>query len=110
MIKLNEDVIEKALDVPRAVKYLAMEARRLMEPYVPMRTGALCGDADVYMDGDRGVVHYKRKYAAKWFYAAEFAFGKERHPLATAFWDRAMLAACRDELVGNLRKFMKGQK
>jgi len=82
------------------IDVLTFGARDFMDDFVPMRTGALAGNVTLAANGfDRGYVRYNQNYASKCFYAGIPNFRRDKHPLATSFWDRAMMAARKDELV-----------
>ena len=89
----------------------ADEARELMHGYVPMDTGALANSAVVFMsaDGNRGVVSYTQPYAAYCYYGGHLNFRKDKNPGASAYWDRAMLAAQPGVLCKNIERVLKGR-
>jgi hypothetical protein len=69
---------------------LADEAKRLMEPYVPMMTGNLAISSS---RATPGAVVYSAPYASRIYKGVNFNFGKARHPMARAQWDKAISAA-----------------
>lgn len=108
--------------------FLANEAKKLMDPYVPAKNLALARNVQVYVDGGKGVVHYQSPYARYQFEgkvmvskrpgvkAAEkmvkqpetdLEYSKFRHPLATGHWDRAMMAARKDDLVRAMQGYVE---
>lgn len=82
---------------------IADTAFKLMTPYVPMDTGTLAFTVDV----NPKEVHYKSNYAYKQYNGVNFNFDKEKHKLATARWDEAMMVADGDKLLKAARKFIK---
>ena len=71
--------------------FMASEAKRMFNDYVPYRDGALSDTARVGVEGDRGYVEYIQLYAAANYYGTAKKFGRDVHPLATAFWDKAAM-------------------
>ncbi len=69
--------------------FLANEALRGMDQYVPMRDGYLSGSATAAPFE----VAYDTAYARKIYYGSGLSFSKEKHPLACAQWDKAWAAA-----------------
>lgn len=87
--------------------FAADEARKLMDEYVPMKTGALCETSGVFAENGRGVVIYNQAYAAFCYYGEKQKFSRDRHEKATAYWDKAMLSANPGELTGRIKKYFK---
>lgn len=83
--------------------FAANEAFRLMTPYVPMDTGMLSQTVDI----QPGEVHYKVPYAHKQYTGDNFHFSREKHPLATARWDEAMMAARGKDLAKAVEAYIK---
>lgn len=48
---------------PACILFLANEAARMMDPYVPAKNLALAQNTNVYAESDRGVVEYNSSYA-----------------------------------------------
>ena len=65
-IKWNKpipSIVRGATGDKKTLLFMAQEARRLMDPYVPARNKALSRNVRVYVEGDHGVVHYLSPYA-----------------------------------------------
>ena len=60
-----------------------------MAPYVPRDTGALMGNTTV----DKRGITYNENYAKVNYDGDGRNFSREKNPLATAHWDKAMMAA-----------------
>lgn len=60
-----------------------------MAPYVPRDTGALMNNTTV----DKSGITYNENYAKVNYDGEGRSFSKEKNPLATAHWDRAMMTA-----------------
>jgi hypothetical protein len=109
-IKLNKPVNRIIKDSginDRTALFAAGEARRLMNDYVPMKTGALANTAEISVVNSRGVVNYVQPYAKFCYYGEKKKFSIDRHEKAAAFWDRAMLLANRGGLTESVNGFIK---
>lgn len=115
--------------------FMANAAKRLMTPYVPSINGesgaSLSGNVRVYTENRGGVVHYISPYARYQYYGkvmvskrpgvkgsekivkqptTPLKYSKFQHPLATSKWDKAMMAARKDELVRSVQEYVGGRK
>lgn len=72
---------------PRLGAVASSEAARLMNKFVPMRTGALSESADA---SKPWTVTYSMPYARRIYYGDGFNFSKEMHPNARSRWDRGI--------------------
>ena len=88
--------------------FMAQECMRLMNPFVPMDTGVLSQTVETKADSKRGIVHYTVPYAHRQYNGTSFNFSKEKHPLATHHWDKAMLTAKKTQLIKTLEKYREG--
>lgn len=109
-------IAEEATGGKRTLLFMANEARRLMSPYVPARNMILDRNVRTYVEEGSGIVHYLSPYAryqyhgllmvsritgSPWAKRGEskaltgipLNHSGGRHPLATAEWDKAMMAA-----------------
>lgn len=99
-MEVNVDLsdIDKQLDDIATNKklgqFLASEAEKGMEPYVPFRDGALVGSAKT----EPFKVTYDTPYADYVYEGKNMTIKKEKHPLATKEWDKAYAEAHLDEL------------
>lgn len=112
--------------------FLANEAKRLMDPYVPALNLVLAQNVRTYVEDQRGIVHYNSPYAhyqyegilyvssltgSPWASQGEhkvptdrlLKHSKFRHPLATSHWDKAMTAARKSDLVQSYQRWLKGR-
>lgn len=110
--------------------FLANEAKRLMDPYVPARNLVLAQNVRTYVQDGSGVVHYLSPYAhyqyegilyvssrtgSSWATSGEYKVPTDRklehsmarHPLATAHWDKAMMSARKGELSRAYQNYLK---
>lgn len=118
--------------------FLANEAARFMEPYVPADQLILAQKVVITADEECGHVHYTSPYAHyQWegevygpnypikengevvgFYSPphktptgkQLKYSTFRHPLATSHWDKAMLTARKEDLVKSYQSYLKGHK
>lgn len=88
--------------------FMATTWHRLIDPFVPMDTGNLAHDGvEIYAEGNAGIIHYKASYAQKTYEGESRNFSREKHPLATAHWDEAALAAGKlNELVQSVTDYI----
>lgn len=130
-----DTITREKLKMPNVLTFMANEAKRLMDPYVPARNMVLAQNVRIYTEGnpasgERGIVHYQSPYAhyqyagilyvssktgAAWSRGEykvptgkKLNYSKFRHPLATSNWDKAMLTANRESLVKAVQGFIDG--
>lgn len=124
-------IVNEAIGGDKTQLFMANEAKRLMDPYVPAMNEVLSQNVRVYVEGGLGVVHYLSKYAhyqhegilmvsritgSAWARQGEskVATGKKlkhkksKHPHATAEWEKAMKAAKMGELTRAVQRFVNG--
>ena len=89
--------------------FAANEAKRLMNDYVPMKTGALCETAQVLVENGRGVVFYPQNYASFCYYGDRKNFSRDKHEKASAYWDKAMILSHKNELVSSVGSYIKNR-
>lgn len=115
--------------------FMANEAKRFMDPYVPADNLVLAQNVSIYTEKDVGVVEYRSPYAHyQWegeLYGPNYPIedngmvvgwcspphktptGKKlnystfRHPLATSHWDEAMKTARGDDLTKSVQNYIK---
>ena len=113
--------------------FLANEAKRLMDPYVPADELILAQNVRTYVEGEHGVVQYNSPYAHYQYmgelyvssktgspYASEGEYkvptGKKlnyqtfRHSSATDHWDQAMMVARKADLTRVMQNYLKRGK
>ena len=56
-------IVREATGNKRTLLFMAQEAKRLMDPYVPARNMVLSRNVRTYVEDDHGVVHYLSPYA-----------------------------------------------
>lgn len=92
----------------RVQQYIDKECLRLMEPYVPFRTGALTRSGQTLTQIGFGTIMYNpvstggrtdKSYAARLYYGKRFKFNKSFHPEAGAFWFKRMVEAKKDQIL-----------
>lgn len=129
--KLIPQIAKEALGGDRTQLFMANEAKRLMNPYVPALNMGLSQNVRTYVENGNGVVHYLSPYAkyqhkgvlmvsrltgSPWAKAGEskvttgksLKYNKSRHPLATSEWDKAMKAARMGDYTSAVQKFVNG--
>lgn len=124
-------IAKEALGGDRTLLFMANEAKRLMDPYVPALNMGLSQNVRTYVEGGSGVVHYLSPYAnyqhkgilmvsritgSPWARMGEskvttgrkLKYNKSRHPLATSEWDKAMKAARMSDFTNAVQRFVNG--
>lgn len=123
-------IAEEATGGSRTLLFMASEAKRLMDPYVPARDLVLARNVKTYADEDAGVVHYLSPYAryqhegllmisritgspfakkgeSKVLTSRRLNHSGARHPLATAEWEKAMMAANGEAYVRSVENYVR---
>lgn len=75
------------------MEHTAREWHRLYDFFTPFQTGALDYIVQYYATETKASVYHKMPYARRLYHGDRFNFSKTHHPLASAYWDRAALAA-----------------
>ena len=77
--------------------FLAREWYRLYFPFTPFREGTLAELVEFIATDAAAAIYHKVPYANYQYTGDGFNFGRAMHPLASAYWDRAALAAGKGE-------------
>ena len=129
------DRISKEFINSDAQLFMANEAKRLMDPYVPADNMILAQDVSIYTEKGNGVVEYCSPYAHyQWegeLYGPNYPIedggtvvgyhspphktptGKKlhhrtfRHPLATSHWEEAMKKTRKNDLTKSVQDYVK---
>lgn len=88
---------------PKVGLFLASTCERYMNPYVPMDTGTLSQDTTV----EQFRVTYNQPYAHRMFEGTNLNFNKEKHPLATAHWEKAMEVARKNDIATDVTNYIR---
>jgi len=125
----EEDILNRVTGGERGKLFLANEAKRLMDPYVPALNMGLARNVKVSIENGQGSVHYQSPYARYQYHGKvmvskrpgvrgaakivkqpeqDLTYTKFRHPLATSKWDKAMLSAHKDDLVRAMQNYVEG--
>lgn len=130
--KSFEEISTETLKRKRTSLFMANEAKKLMNPYVPAKNLVLAKNVRVYNEGEAGVVHYMSPYAhyqyagrlmvssrtgSPWARHGEsktyaiperkLKHGGSRHTLATSEWDKAMMVARKDDLAKTVQEYIR---
>lgn len=103
--KLNTKQISNRFINDRVRMFAHNELYRLSNKYVPMQTGYLAQNVEITPK----YVRYKAPYAARMYYGVGFRFRKNKHPLATAMWDKVAMQTQRDKLTRAVEAYMRRQ-
>jgi len=118
MIKVNIPVsklVKERLN-KNTMLFAAEEAKRIMNPFIPMDTGTLADTAQVEATETTSAVKYIQPYAAALYNGERttasgqmvlLQIRRERHPLATIKWDIfAMQAGGKEKLLNAVAGFI----
>lgn len=131
--KPEKKIVREALNGDEGLLFMANEARKLMEPFVPADNLMLSENTEVYVEGDTGIVEYMQPYAhyqyegelyvssltgSPWASAGEYKvptgkhlkYSKFRHPLATDHWDQAMKVSRMDDMTRSVQRYIRRNK
>lgn len=95
----------------RVQTYFTKRCADYMDKFVPYDEGNL---ADYRIEGNR--VIYQQPYATYQYYGINKSgkplnYSKAKHELATSYWDRAMVSANMNDIVGEIQdKFFGGKR
>lgn len=127
--KSPDKVVEDVTGGDKGLLFLANEAKRLMDPYVPANNLVLAQNTNVHVEDGAGIVEYTSPYAHYQYKGILYVSGKTgsawsrgeykvptgrkiehdkfRHPLATSEWDKAMLTARGDDLIQAYQNYIE---
>lgn len=80
-----------------------LEWWRLITPYTPFQTGNLAEDVTITAEA----IKYNSPYANRMYKGDNFNFRKDKHPLASARWDRAAKPSQLPCLARTLNNYIK---
>lgn len=123
-------IIEETTGGAETRLFMANEARRLMDPYVPARNLVLAQNVRTYEENGQGIVHYQSPYAhyqyagilfvssvtgSAWSKKGEYKVptgkklkqSKFRHPMASAKWDQAAFGPRKQDLAEAVQKYIR---
>ena len=122
-------ITKEATGGNRTLLFMANEAKRLMDPYVPARNLVLAQNVRTYVENGSGVVHYMVPYAryqhegelmvsritgspwarngeSKVVTGRKLKYSTFRHPLATSEWEKAMKAARMGDYTAAVQRYV----
>jgi len=115
--KLEKTIIEETTGGDKTLLFMANEARKLMQPYVPELNHILVKNVSTYVEKGQGIIEYKSPYARYQFggkvmvgNAPKSVTDRNLHyskPTATSHWDRAMLVARKADLTKAVQNYIK---
>ena len=108
--KTIQQITKEATKGDETALFMAKTWHRLYDQFVPMDTGTLAHDAvDYTVENGVGFIHHKAPYAHRMYNGAGFNFSGEKHPLATAHWDKvANQVGKGEQLIKDTQAFIKG--
>lgn len=128
----TRQIMNEATGGKQTLLFMANEAKRLMDPYVPALNMVLAQNVRLYTEGDKGIVHYLVPYAnyqykgelmvsritgSPWAKSGEskVTTGKKlqhnasRHQMATSEWDKAMWTARGNDYTKAVQAYIRGR-
>ena len=124
--KPENQIIKETIGTDQTQLFMANEARRLMQPYVPERDHVLVKNVQTYVEGDQGIIHYQSPYARFQFHGklmvssktgSAYSHGEYKiltdrdlnytKPTATSNWDKAMVTARGADLAKAVQNFIR---
>lgn len=124
--KSEKQILEETTGGDRALLFMANEARRLMQPYVPELNHLLVKNVRTYVESGSGIVHYLSPYARFQWGGKVMVSSKTGSPwshgeakilttrnlkysklTATSHWDQAMKTARGGDLEKAMQNFIK---
>lgn len=75
---------------------------KMCDPYVPFLEGPLSQTVEVTPK----CVRYVQPYARRQYYGEDFNFTKDKHPQATALWDKVMMDEHGEEFVEQVKAIL----
>lgn len=124
--KPQKTIIEETTGGDKTQLFMANEARKLMQPYVPELNHIMIKDVQTYVENGGGVVHYKAPYSRYQFggtlfvssiTGSSYSHGEYKvptskklrysKPLATSHWDKAMKIARGDDLTKAVQNYIR---
>lgn len=109
IIKVKVDVDDKALEDKllylldnKTMLEIHNLFAKMMDPYVPFLEGPLSQTLEITPE----YVRYTQPYAHYQYTGLDFNFTKEYHPLASAYWDQAMMNAKGEEFVELVKQIL----
>jgi hypothetical protein len=125
--KPEKTIIEETTGGDKTQLFMANEARKLMQPYVPELNHVMIKDVRTYVENGGGVVHYLAPYSRYQYggilfvsstTGSSYSHGEYKvstgkrlrysKPLATSHWDQAMKAARMSDLQRAVQNYIKG--
>ena len=105
-VSIDEDMLKAKIEELADDEILMLQIHslyeRMMEPYVPYLNGPLSRTAEVSPE----CVRYVQPYARRQYYGDDFNHTVEVHPLASARWNEAMLAAQGDVFLEQVQELI----
>lgn len=103
IVELSEAAVSRRILSDKAKTFANKTLYKLCNDFVPMDTGSLSRNVTITAE----YVHYKSPYAHKVYVGEHVNFSKEKHRLATAYWDKAAMLSKKDDLVNSINAFIK---
>ena len=98
--------LERIAENKQLGTFIATSVAKHLDKYVPMRDGTLADTLEI----EPFKITYIQPYAEKMYLGEGFNFSKDKHPLATAKWDKVGMQTERDAIVREINRFIKNEQ
>ena len=104
-IKINIplDIIEEKVHNDKVGLLMATTCAKAMFDFVPAKTETLANTTTI----EPWKVTYEQEYAWYMYHGSHLNFRKEKHPNATAYWDRATQTAKGAQIAQEMTRYIK---
>lgn len=96
-------IVQRLVHNDKIGLFMAETCARYMDKFIPMDSGNLAQDYTT----NPFKVTYEVPYAHRIYEGQGFNFRKDKHPLATARWDKAMWSAYKGDIAKELTDYIK---
>lgn len=109
--RINTQELLSRVRNPSFWSFAANEWHRLITPYTPMETGVLAESVNIKGESGGGFVEYTAPYAHYQYSGRSHGgrklnYSREKHPLASAEWDKAAEPVQKPKLVRAMQKYI----
>lgn len=110
--RINVQDMLKNVKNPSFWSFAVYEWHRLITPYTPMETGTLAESVNIRGESGGGFVEYTAPYAHYQYTGISHGgkgrlnYSRERHPLASAEWDKAAEPVQKPKLVRAMQGYI----
>lgn len=109
--RINTQELLSRVRNPSFWRFAANEWHRLITPYTPMETGVMVESVNIKGESGGGFVEYTAPYAHYQYSGMSHGgrslnYSREKHPLASAAWDKAAEPVQKPKLVRAMQMYI----